>query len=244
MSERTCSVIEDGKRCEGVTGVPGTARGLCSKHYNRWLRHGDPLVQGLIVGDDEARFWSKVDKRGPDECWPWTTGQLQDGYGAFAYTDAAGRCIRLGAHRWLAGHLRASHLGPGEEACHHCDNPPCCNPDHIYIGDHAQNMADREARGRGWQQQVTHCPQGHEYTPENTLYRSDGRRKCRQCGRDAARRRQAAMTHCKNGHALEGDNVIIVKNGKRKCRICEEVRAAAASVRQREVWAERSAATG
>jgi hypothetical protein len=41
MSERTCSVIEDGKRCEGITGVPGTAKGMCSKHYNRFRRYGD-----------------------------------------------------------------------------------------------------------------------------------------------------------------------------------------------------------
>jgi len=242
MAERTCSVEEsDGTPCDGITGVPGTARGMCSKHYNRWRRNGDPLDPGLIVGNDEARFWSKVDKRGPDECWPWTTGLNHDGYGAFSYTGENGRVIRLGAHRWILGHLRGTHLGPGEEACHSCDNPPCCNPAHLRVGSHQDNMTDMAERNRQPKARVTHCPQGHPYDEENTLIRRDGRRKCRECGRQAARDRQAAKTHCKNGHPLEGDNLLIVKNGKRKCRTCEEARAAKTAERMTEIWAERRA---
>ena len=154
MDKGTCSI--DG--CEGVTGVPGTARGWCSKHYNRWQRHGDPNEPGLIKGDDVARFWAKVDKNGPipehcpelGPCWVRSAAYVNgDGYGAFSYINGDGRCIRLGAHRWLLGHLRGVHLGPGEESCHHCDNPPCGNPSHLRIGTHQENMDDRE-QTRPW----------------------------------------------------------------------------------------------
>lgn len=231
--KRTCYI--DG--CDGETGVPGTARGLCSKHYNRWRRTGDPLETSLIVGDDIARYWSKVEKRGRGECWPWTGGLNADGYGAFSYIDGTGKCIRLGAHRWILGHLRGEHLGPDEEACHHCDNPPCQNyEDHLYIGTHQRNMADRDERGRGWQAKVTHCPQGHPYEGHNLITLASGKRRCRECQNIAERRRR---THCRNGHPLEGDNVIECKGGRRKCRICDAVRAAAVSERMTAMWAAR-----
>ena len=44
MEKRTCFVVENDVKCDDITGVPGTARGMCSKHYNRWLRYGDALV--------------------------------------------------------------------------------------------------------------------------------------------------------------------------------------------------------
>lgn len=44
MEQRTCFVIENEVKCDGITGVPGTARRMCSKHYNRQLRYGDPLI--------------------------------------------------------------------------------------------------------------------------------------------------------------------------------------------------------
>jgi hypothetical protein len=242
MEQRTCFVIEDEVKCDGITGVPGTARGMCSKHYNRQLRYGDPLVTSVIVGDDIARYQSKVDRRGDDECWPWTGSVNKDGYGQFSYREN-GKTIRLGAHRWILGHLRGKQLGPGEESCHSCDNPVCQNyVSHLRIDSHAGNMADMAERKRQPNANVTHCPQDHPYDEENTLIRRGGRRKCRECGREAARQRQRAMTHCKNDHALEGDNLLIVKNGKRKCRICEEARAAKAAERMREIWAERKAA--
>ncbi len=96
-----------------------------------------PLSRPLI-----ERFWEKVDRRGPDECWPWTSGCNKHGYGRIRV--AVGK-VAL-AHR-LAYELQ--HNDP-EEQCvlHECDNPPCCNPRHLFLGTRTDNHADMVSKGR------------------------------------------------------------------------------------------------
>ena len=89
----------------------------------------------------DDRFWSKVDVRGPDDCWPWT-GALNNGYGRF-FTG--------GSPRYDYAHRVAYALAYGvwpRVARHACDNPPCCNPVHVLDGDHADNRRDAVDRGR------------------------------------------------------------------------------------------------
>lgn len=193
----------------------------------RQYRHGDTSTTAVIVGDEEARFWSKVDKRGPDECWPWLESSRDDsGYGIFYTSDG----LRTRAHRWLLGHLRGKPLTREEvgleDGCHHCDNPPCCNPKHLYVGTRKQNVGDAVERSRLWQLKVTHCPQGHPYEGDNLIERPGGARGCRTCVRANEKRRRAARDTCKNGHPLSGDNVLICKNGTRKCKTCDAARLA------------------
>lgn len=83
---------------------------------------------------------------------------------------------------------------PGPVLRHRCDNPPCINPAHLEPGTQADNVRDMAERGRHWMHGKTHCPNGHEYTPENT---GPSKEKCRQCGRDrkrksAAKKKEAA----------------------------------------------------
>ena len=175
------------------------------------------------------RFEARIDKSaGPDGCWPWTGAFFRTGYGRFY--DKGKHHV---AHRWLLGELRGEHLNwPEERGCHKCDNPPCCNPAHLYIGDAASNQADAAERsGYNWTR--THCPAGHEYTPENTYMHPTAGKHCRQCRHDqsvAARRAQGVQprgfkANCLRGHEMVDDNLYVhPKTGRRQCRACKNLR--------------------
>jgi hypothetical protein len=137
---------------------PVRTREWCAVHYTRWWRTGDPLQEPKFIrGNDEARFWSKVDKRGPSECWLWTGSRNKSNYGMFGFYRQDGGQSNQPAGRWLLGFLRGRPLERGEQACHHCDNPPCVNPAHLYVGSAQDNMRDRNAR-REW---LPSCVNGH-----------------------------------------------------------------------------------
>lgn len=87
-------------------------------------------------------FWNRVEKRGPDSCWEWTGCKRGDGYGVMMYHGHL-----RGAHR-LAYRFSKGEIPRGMCVCHACDNPLCCNPDHLWVGTHAQNNADRKKKGR------------------------------------------------------------------------------------------------
>jgi hypothetical protein len=94
-------------------GEPRVGDGLCRKHYMRRDRHGDPLATKRIIGDDEARWWSYVDRRGDDECWPWTgSTDKRSGYGMFS---AGGKTF--GAHAWAYKHF-VGEVPPGWQVDH------------------------------------------------------------------------------------------------------------------------------
>ena len=89
------------------------------------------------------RFWSKVDKSsGPDGCWVWNGKPNADGYGIFYLNNSS--CM---AHRF-SWELLHGKVPRGFEVCHSCDNPPCVNPQHLWLGTHLENVHDRDIKGR------------------------------------------------------------------------------------------------
>jgi hypothetical protein len=95
----------------------------------------------------ERRFWEKVDKSG--ECWLWTGGMSPSGYGNVGSTAGNKRrgFATRAAHRisWI---LTFGEIGDGLCVCHRCDNPPCVNPAHLFLGTHLDNNRDMINKGR------------------------------------------------------------------------------------------------
>ncbi len=90
-------------------------------------------------------FWRRVERRGPDECWPWLGPLDTRGYGHTAYDGRNYRAHRL-AYISVNGPIPTH--DNNSSVMHSCDNRPCCNPAHLSLGTHAANMADMKAKGR------------------------------------------------------------------------------------------------
>jgi len=90
---------------------------------------------------DVNRFWSKVEKGGDEQCWPWKEGVFPGGYGHFWTVQR-----ELKAHR--VAYFLSTGIDPGEKrVCHSCDNPRCCNYSHMFLGSYADNIRDRHRKG-------------------------------------------------------------------------------------------------
>jgi hypothetical protein len=92
----------------------------------------------------EERFWQHVDKS--DTCWNWTASTKPFGYGRFVTRNHYKQKEEL-AHR-VSWELHYGPIPQGMFVCHKCDNPPCVNPEHLFLGTGDDNMKDRNSKQR------------------------------------------------------------------------------------------------
>lgn len=130
---------------------------LTSKHtitMNEAIKTGATRTKEIkLTSAEMARFWAKVNKNGPtmphmdSPCWTWTPSRNLGEYGRFRANGKFHKAHRLSwmIHRGEIPHDGSSH---GICACHRCDNPSCVNPAHLFLGTHADNVRDRELKGR------------------------------------------------------------------------------------------------
>ena len=103
-----------------------------------------PLVTGL----DLARLWARIQRGAPDECWPWLGGRTKEGYGRFKLAGAL-YCPHRLIYRLVHGVIpRIPTHYHGRVVLNSCDNPSCCNPNHLTLGTQQDNAKDMGRKGR------------------------------------------------------------------------------------------------
>lgn len=119
-------------------------------------------------------------------CKEWVGSKDAKGYG---YVRFEGKTQRAHRVAWTS----ANGAIPDKlHVLHQCDNPSCCNPEHLFLGTNANNVADKMAKGRHGHTKRIQCPKGHPYDEANTYVRSDGSRYCRTCLKEYVTRYRAA----------------------------------------------------
>lgn len=138
-----------------------------------------------LTAKDIARFWGKVEKS--DGCWIWTGGTAK-GYGSFGYGGRKGKKVQ--AHR-VAYILMGGTIPNGLVLDHLCRTPRCVRVDHLEPVPQRVNLLRGPTTLPALEILRTHCPQGHEYSTENTYIWTRGNRLCRTCNRERQRARRA-----------------------------------------------------
>ena len=131
------------------------------------------------------KFESKYIPEPMSGCWLWIGAN--SGKGGYGQISINGRIKR--AHR-VSWELHRGFIPEGMLVCHHCDTPPCVNPDHLFVGTYSDNTIDsvKKGRHRNMNTVKTHCMAGHPFSGGNLYIDIKGYRHCRMCGATRHRR--------------------------------------------------------
>lgn len=132
--KRICSVDD----CNN----PHVSRGWCNMHYMRWKRHRDVFGGNIRYKTPHEVLEAKTIPEPNSGCLIWLGTSTSAGYGQIIINGKKVYCHRLS---W---ELTNGPIPRGLHVLHHCDNPPCCNPDHLFLGTDQDNTDDKVAKGR------------------------------------------------------------------------------------------------
>ncbi len=132
---------------------------------------------------DQDKFYALVGPTNDNGCAEWLGSRVKQGYGRFRNHG-----IELRANRVALSLKLGEILTEKDEACHTCDNPPCCEESHLFKGTAKSNLEDASRKGRlPARKYWTHCMRGHEFTEDNIYWYKPNkpgkpmRRQCRAC---------------------------------------------------------------
>lgn len=213
-----------------ICGAGGKiTRGMCGKHYRHWLDHTPPGERPPAPRFSRD-FWDSVRKDGPvpahapdlGPCWQWTGPGYGKGYGSWGKIPAH-------RHSWT---LANGPVAAGIWVLHHCDNPPCVNPAHLYLGTVVENVRDAVERGQVRRPRKDYCTESHLKEGDNLIVVKIGSRtsyRCRQCENDRSARRQREARRARGlqkTRLTEAERTVIIglrRDGLSHRKIAKEV---------------------
>lgn len=234
-----------------VNGEVPEGMHVCHTCRNSWCVNPEHLY--LAVNYDRAHlrdrppvFWSKIQQGVPEECWEWQASRLARGYGHLKW---GGRYRPAHAVAWEL--VNDVCVLPGFCVLHRCDNPPCCNPAHLFLGTKGDNAADRDTKGRTTRGEQTSqaklkeadIPVIRRLAREGWTDREIGNAYgvCPAAislalkGKNWAHIpegvfspgevRRPPKTHCSHNHPYDAENTRLRRDGSRACKTCERTRA-------------------
>lgn len=117
----------------------------CAPKFIPRRKFCSPKCGRSVKRNTAENFWAHVKRGADDECWEWQGCRNKLGYGRVGWNN-----VRTSAHRVAFQLTYGVVLNFIQHICHTCDNPPCCNPKHLFLGDARANMHDMMSKGRGF----------------------------------------------------------------------------------------------